>query len=824
MSDLHVAPASLGAANTFRLPLRDDSLTLNSAARVTVLVADDDPVTTESLMGLLTEWGYAPISTGNGNEALRLLSALDGPKLAVVDWMLPDLDGPEICRRLRRFQNLHYVYVILLTGRDEANDVVEALGAGADDYLRKPFNLHELHARLDAGSRIIVQKALRESELRFQSAFEHAGVGMALVEVSGKWLQVNRALCDLLGYTNSELLATEGFQFVTHPDDLGRSLQWLQSFLDGSVSCSQIEKRYVHKNGQTVWGLLTVSPVNAEGKTAYFVAQIQDISQRKKAQEALREREAELQLILDSTAEAIYGLDLEGRCTFSNRACVNMLGYKHASQLLGQKMHELIHHSKPDGSPHSLEQCEVHLSFRRGAAIRVDSEVLWRADGTFFPAEYWSYPVVKDGKVTGCVVTFVDITSRHIADAELRNEHAQSELFINSVPSILIGTDSSANITRWNQAATRAFGMTAEEVFAKPLIDCGIQWINPGTAAEIESWSALELNSRSLELPFRKNGEQHFLGLNVKRVLFPNERSFGMLITGADITERLNLEQQLRQAQKLEAIGQLAAGIAHEINTPTQYVGDNVTFIKQSWSSIAGLAQAAQQVDQQLQAGAVSPEAASQLRATIHESDLPYLLDEIPKAVDQSLEGVQRVAKIVHAMKEFSHPESEGKSVLDINRAIETTITVARNEWKYVCDVSTNLDPSLPLVPCHGGEFNQVILNLLVNAAHAIRQVVGDGRQGKGKILVSTQQSGDEVEISIQDSGCGIPLEIRSRVFEPFFTTKPVGQGTGQGLALAHNTIVRRHDGKIWFESVEGKGTTFFIRLPIFPSENESKF
>ncbi|HTS38892.1 MAG TPA: PAS domain S-box protein [Candidatus Solibacter sp.] len=822
MSEPSVERLSPEGPNSFRPLLQDDALTPTSATRITVLVADDDPVITESLKGLLSEWGYDPITTSNGKDALRLLSARDGPRLAVVDWMLPDLDGPEICRCLRRSQSLHYTYVILLTGRDESNDVVEALGAGADDYLRKPYNLLELHARLDAGSRIVVQKALRESELRFQSAFEYAGVGMAMVEVNGKWLQVNRALCNLLGYTNSELLATTGFQFVTHPDDLGRSLQWLQSFLDGSVSCSQIEKRYLHKDGHTVWGLLTVSPVHSEGKTAYFVAQIQDISQRKKAEEALRERETQLQLLLDSTAEAIYGLDLEGRCTFSNRACVNMLGYKQPSQLLGRRMHDLIHHSKADGSPIPIEQCAVHQSFRSAGTIRVDSEVLWRADGCSFPAEYWSYPVIKDGKVTGCVVTFVDITSRQIAEAELRNEHAQSELFINSVPSVLIGTDAGANITRWNQAATKAFGLSTEEVFGKPLKDCGIQWINAGTAAEIESWSKLGLDSRSLELPFRKNNEQHFLGLNVKRVMFPNERSFGMLITGADITERLNLEQQLRQAQKLEAIGQLAAGIAHEINTPTQYVGDNVTFIKQSWSSIASLAQVAQQVDQQLQAGAVSPETASRLRSSIQESDLAYLLEEIPKAVEQSLEGVQRVAKIVHAMKEFSHPESEGKSSLDINRAIETTITVARNEWKYVCDVSTSLDQTLPLVPCHGGEFNQVILNLLVNAAHAIRHVVGDGRQGKGKILVSTRQCGDEVEISIQDSGCGIPLEIRSRVFEPFFTTKPVGQGTGQGLALAHNTIVRRHEGKLWFESAEGEGTTFFIRLPIFPSEKEA--
>ena len=306
----------------------------------------------------------------------------------------------------------------------------------------------------------------------------------------------------------------------------------------------------------------------------------------------------------------------------------------------------------------------------------------------------------------------------------------------------------------------------------------------------------------------------------MNRVTFANEQSVGLLITGADVTERRHLEEQLRQAQKLEAIGQLAAGIAHEINTPTQYVGDNTTFLKQSWTAISELARAAERVEKESRNGGAFPEAWQALRHSIQEADLDYLLEEIPRALEQSLEGVQRVAKIVRAMKEFSHPGKEEKSPLDINRAIETTITVARNEWKYVAEVETTCDAGLPLVECHAGEFNQVILNLLINAAHAIREVVGDGSKGKGKIRVATRHEPGWVEISIQDNGCGIPEEIRSRVFEPFFTTKPVGQGTGQGLALAYTTIVRRHGGSLWFESAPGKGTTFFIHLPVKPPSN----
>jgi signal transduction histidine kinase len=190
---------------------------------------------------------------------------------------------------------------------------------------------------------------------------------------------------------------------------------------------------------------------------------------------------------------------------------------------------------------------------------------------------------------------------------------------------------------------------------------------------------------------------------------------------------------------------------------------------------------------------------------------------EIPKAIQQSLEGVERVATIVRAMKEFSHPGTGQKSAVDLNHAIESTITVARNEWKYVAEVVTHFEPTLPQVPCLAGEFNQVVLNLIINATHAIADVVGDGAKGKGLITITTRQDKSWAEIRIQDTGAGIPEKIRNRIFEPFFTTKGVGKGTGQGLAISRSVIVDKHGGTIAFESQVGKGTTFIIRLPIQP-------
>ena len=275
------------------------------------------------------------------------------------------------------------------------------------------------------------------------------------------------------------------------------------------------------------------------------------------------------------------------------------------------------------------------------------------------------------------------------------------------------------------------------------------------------------------------------------------------------LEERDRLEDNLRQAQKLEAIGQLAAGIAHEINTPTQYVGDNLRFLKESFGELDSL------LAQLVELGGAP---ASKV---LGEADFDYLKEEIPRALNQSLEGVDRVAKIVRAMKEFSHPARE-KTATDLNRAIQSTITVASNEWKYVADIEMDLDTNLPPVHCSPAEFNQVVLNIVVNAAHAIGDVVGDGGKGKGKIRVRTRADGEWAVIEISDTGAGMPPHVQQRIFEPFFTTKEVGKGTGQGLAIAHNVIVDKHGGTIKVASAPAKGTTFTIRLPIGGLKSDS--
>jgi signal transduction histidine kinase len=280
--------------------------------------------------------------------------------------------------------------------------------------------------------------------------------------------------------------------------------------------------------------------------------------------------------------------------------------------------------------------------------------------------------------------------------------------------------------------------------------------------------------------------------------------------TLVDIHDARRMQMLAANASKLESIGELAAGIAHEINTPTQYVGDNVRFLGDVFATLQQCVDELSRMSEE-QRESIPTE---RLRRVVEKADMPYLLEEIPKAIAQSLEGIQRIAKIVAAMKEFSHPSQE-RTPTDLNHAITNTITVATNEWKYVAKVETQLDASLPLVPVVLGEFNQVILNMVVNAAHAIAETRAQHPTRIGTIRIVTRRLPDWAEITICDDGCGMPNQIHDKIFDPFFTTKPVGKGTGQGLAIAHNVIVKRHHGTIALKSEPGQGTTFTIRVPL---------
>jgi signal transduction histidine kinase len=279
-----------------------------------------------------------------------------------------------------------------------------------------------------------------------------------------------------------------------------------------------------------------------------------------------------------------------------------------------------------------------------------------------------------------------------------------------------------------------------------------------------------------------------------------------------EVEARAHAELELRQAQKLESVGRLAAGIAHEINTPVQFVGDNLQFAREATADLVALVAIYRDAFRAIEGGASAADLAPALAAAEERCDLDYVAEHLPEALAQSETGIERITAIVRSVKDFAHPDRNEVKLVDLNAAVQSTLTLARFEYKDVADVVTELGV-LPLVACNGGEINQVILNLVVNAAHAIGDGVAAGGP-RGRIVVSTRDGDDCAVVQIRDTGIGIPPEIHERIFDPFFTTKPLGRGTGQGLAIAH-AVVRKHGGSLTFASEVGVGTTFTIRLPV---------
>ncbi len=318
----------------------------------------------------------------------------------------------------------------------------------------------------------------------------------------------------------------------------------------------------------------------------------------------------------------------------------------------------------------------------------------------------------------------------------------------------------------------------------------------------------------------KKNGEV----IHIKNIITPIKESKDLTTYRGvilDISDYKVMEAQLNQALKLESVGQLAAGIAHEINTPAQFVGDNIRFIRDSYEDINGLIQLYMEFTTEFESSEIKLNDTTEkkldlIKEHIETIDLEYLREDIPSAISQIIEGIERISSIVLAMKEFSHPGSDQKEKIDLNQAIQSTVTVARNEWKYCANVVTHYDEELPMVECLVGEINQCILNLITNAAHAITEKhKNQNIDSLGIIDIKTWTDEENAVIQVSDTGTGIKKKHLKKIFDPFFTTKDVGKGTGQGLSIAHSVIVDKHKGRFDVESEIGKGTTFTISIPI---------
>jgi PAS domain S-box-containing protein len=407
------------------------------------------------------------------------------------------------------------------------------------------------------------------------------------------------------------------------------------------------------------------------------------------------------------------------------------------------------------------------------------------------------------------------LASREVQElnTKLSREHEKFTSVLRATPVGLAIADWEGRFFESNRALEDIIGFSAQETLAKFLWE-----FMPAEEVAATQGVCKELISRRLSTNreqrrlIAKDGHVVHADVGLTAVRDDEGRAAFLIASFVDVTAQNQLEVELRHSQKLESIGQLAAGIAHEINTPIQFIGDNVNFLSGAFEQLIALCDSYRTACAKAASAPLSAEDLAGLKREEETADLEYIRTNVVTSIASTLDGVGRVARIVQSMKAFSHPDRGERATSDLNAALRDTLTVATNELKYVATVETDLG-KIPAIPCFVSDLNQVFLNLLVNAAHAIGDVVGKTGQ-RGVIRVRTYLEGSVVVIAISDTGTGIPEAVQGKVFDPFFTTKEVGKGTGQGLTLARAVVVDRHGGSLTFETAMGKGTTFFVRIP----------
>jgi PAS domain S-box-containing protein len=409
----------------------------------------------------------------------------------------------------------------------------------------------------------------------------------------------------------------------------------------------------------------------------------------------------------------------------------------------------------------------------------------------------------------------VQLASREMQELNAKLSQEQDTLVsvFRATPVGLTITDPEGRILQLNRALEEVIGFSCKETVGKLFWE---MMTAEDAAAAQRSFEDLVANRvstmREQHRLIARDGHPVLAEIVLSKVAVDEDKARFVIASVQDITGRIELEMELRHAQKLESVGRLAAGIAHEINTPIQFVGDNVNFMSDSIEQLLGLCDSYRKACAKARDAPLSAEDLEELKKEEELADFEYIRGNVASSIASTIDGVGRVARIVQSMKAFAHPDQGELATADLNAALRDTLTVATNELKYVATVETDFG-EVPAIPCFIGDLNQVFLNLLVNAAHAIGDVVDKTGQ-RGVIRVRTYLEGSIVVVAISDTGTGIPEAVRGRIFDPFFTTKEVGKGTGQGLALARAVVVEKHNGALTFETEMGKGTTFFVRIP----------
>jgi PAS domain S-box-containing protein len=745
---------------------------------------------------------------------------------AVMDGESPKLNYDE--RLIQPDGTVRWLRTSKLPLRGQGGDVIGVLGTYEDITERKQ-----------------AEEGLRVSESRYRQLFERNLAGVFRTSAGGKIVECNQSAARIFGYSSAEEA------LAVRTKDIHWSAQARIEFLEHLMaqrSLTNLELKLRRRDGSPVWvtaNVIYVEPV--DGEEAFVEGTVMDITDRKRAEEAL----AQETMIVTLRAEVGAALIAPGTLRQGLQKCTDALVARTgvasaqawtveypASNLVLEASSGLYNHLNGSHGSVPLGELKIgRIALRRqphlSNDVQNDPEV---SDRDWAKREgmvsFVGHPLVVADRVVGVIAAFgrqplteptllafssiADqiaqfVRTKRAEEALLKSEERAMLLFA-TIPHAAYAFDlETLDFLEVNDLAVERYGYSREEFMHMKTTD-----IRPPEAAQVlRDYLREKVNSSTTCAGQWKHLTRSgcIIDVEINYHLLDYDGRRAALTIAQDVTERNKLEIGLRHAQKLEAVGGLASGIAHELNTPIQFVGDNIRFVQDSFNSLMTLLGKLQEVKCAAEAGSVAGGLLQEANQAVTDGDLPYLMEEIPKALNQSLDGVERVATIVRAMKDFAHSDQSQRAAADLNKALASTLIVARNEIKYVADIVTDFG-DLPAVECCLGDLNQVFLNLLVNAAHAIESTMNITGK-KGVIRIQSRHEGDHVRIAFSDTGSGIPEAIRDKVFEPFFTTKAVGRGTGQGLAISRTIVVDKHGGSLTFETEMGRGTTFWITLPV---------
>lgn len=643
---------------------------------------------------------------------------------------------------------------------------------------------------------------LQRSEKSYRDLVEGANNLILRINEAGEITFANSFARTFLAGKDGELLGRALMSFF----DVASESQGLDAVVEVIGGEGRQNEIPVHMaDGRVGFVSWTVKLVMAQGRPAELLCIGNDATRIHKANTAQKESEERFRGLAKASPVAIIITDIAGNLLYANEK-MHELTRATAVQLAGQGWLNSVHRE-------DRKLVWKHWLERVGPATDKVELRLMSGNGEFVWA-LWQVVEMGNarGEAAGNIHTFTDITE--IKEAQLAMSRLTAA--IDQAAEMIVMTDLNGVMTYVNPAFEAVSGYSRAEAVGK----------SPGILAAGEHpkdffsdmWETITGGKvwKGRIVNRRKNGERYTLESSIGPIRNHSGDLIGFVGVGRDITQQLVVESQLRQSQKLESIGELAAGIAHEINTPTQYVTSNLQFLSDSCKTYVNTFERCREL---VRFVAEHPDRfpdadfRERARKALDEEEMTYLAEDVPAALDESAAGLKRIAEIVRSIKQLAHPGELAKAFHDLNEIVRNAITVSTNEWKYVAGMEFVPDDDLAPVFCLKGEVGQVVLNLIVNAAHAIESKL-KGSEEQGTITIRTRSEGEYAVLEVTDTGTGMSREVAAKAFDPFFTTKEVGKGTGQGLAISHNVVVGMHGGRIEIDTVEGEGTTFTVRLP----------